>query len=621
MATTWEQFIRLILNGEDVDASVTNRPTTQLSNRTQYLYDRLVATAVGEALYVHDVPVEDDALVGDAMYYDDVDAKYKRALAAVELDTAFGWYKISKSSYAIGTLVEKLSTGLGSICTSGTLRGFDLTSAIQPGAPTVAGAYYLSMQLPGKITNQKPPVAIYMLYNRGDEIVHVLPTPKDMLEDHIHHRNQLVAAPAGDANCITYGDGEVHEIIDPDSSLQGWLPADHASFNGLAPAGAHFGYNLAQDEALLKVWPPQPLDSGYLEVNRGNGYQGLRLNGTCPDAIINAQGIWWMTNCYGTAPWAPEYQCNSSSSASSDSSESCDADCQTPLEYLPGGLDTTQMWIAFWFAKMVFKTDAAVVTSLQPDGDNSPITILDCDGDVANTGRLFAGLDLSKLTTELAAGYNVVKGFEANKMLYGPGVIGVKAGTGAEIVGVGTENTDWALVDGLYRGDLEIGLEDNLNDPRDYAPNLVSMDNVREEYDNISEFFYLHFPVSRASSIRYRVEVPRAGMPIVAIRAYLWFWFVGRSAGAIPKLTASYRRYPLAVAAPAVLPSSDTDITAGGWTPGITLAGGDYAYAATSWFNVAVGDTIFYTIGWGGLLGPSDGFGIMRAGVRVEITP
>ena len=408
MATTWEQLIRLIINGESVDASVTNRPTSQLSARTQYLYDRLVATAIGEALYVHDVPVEPAAVVGDAMYYDDVNSEYKRALAAVELDTQFGWYAPTKSSYAIGILTEKQDTGLGSICTAGTLRDFDLTNSIQPGDPTDAGAYFLSMQVPGKITIQKPPVGIYILYNRGDDTIHVMPAPKDMLEDHIHHRHQLVAAPAGEANCISYGDGEVHQVLLPDASQMGWLPADHPNFNGLAPEGAHFGYNLAQDEDLLKVWPPQPLDSGYVEVNRGNGYQGLRLTGTCPDVVIDAQGIWWMTNCYGAAPWAPEYTCSSSSSA--ESAMSCDAECQTPLEYLPGALDPTEMQLAFWFTKMVFKTDASVVTSLAPDGANSPVTIVDCDGEEANAGQLFAGLDLSKLTVvEPVVGYNVVK--------------------------------------------------------------------------------------------------------------------------------------------------------------------------------------------------------------------
>ena len=399
MASEWEQIIDLIINGENVEASVTNRPTSALARRTQYLFDRLQALASGEALFAHNVPIEEDALIGDTVYYDDVSMSYKRALAAVELDTAFGWYTPTKSSYALGLVYSKSDVNIGSVCTAGMLRNFDLSNSIVEGDETTAGAYYLSMVVPGKITTQKPPVGIYILYNRGDGTCHITPLPKDMLEDHIHHKHELVAAPAGEANCITYGDGDVHQVIDPDSNLPGWLPADDPAFNGLAPAGAKFGYNMAQQESLLRVWPPQPLDSGYIEVNRGDGYLGLDITGVCPDVIIDAQGIWWMKNCYGSAPWAPEYDCNSSSSGSSESSGSCDPECQTPLEFLPGGLDPTKQSLAFWFTKMVYKTDASVVTSLQPEADTSPITITDCDGEVANTGRLFAGLDMSKMET------------------------------------------------------------------------------------------------------------------------------------------------------------------------------------------------------------------------------
>lgn len=618
MATLWEQIVELLINGEAVDAPTTNRPTSAVARRTQYLYDRLQAMAAGEALFIHDVPVEDGAVIGDAVYFDDVDAVYKRALAAVELDTSFGWYAPTKSSYAVGFVYSKADTNIASIVLAGALR--DFTPSFSPGDASTPGAMYLSMSEAGKVTFQKPPVGIYMGYNRGDGTVHILPQPKDMLEDHIHHKHALYAVPAGEANCITYGDGEVHQVINPDPNEPGWLPADHPVFNGLAPEGAHFGYNLAQHDDLQKVWPPQPLDSGYIEVNRGNGFQGLRLRDTCPDVIINAQGIWWMTNCFGTAPWAPGIACSSSSS--SESSTSCDPECQTPLEYRPGNLDLDNLFINLWFTKMVFKTDASVVTSLAPDGDNSPITIVDCDGDPASTGNLFAGLDLSKLEIEEpVVGFNGVKSFGANKVQRGPIITGLKPGTGAAIAGIGDKGVNWDLVDGIYMGDLEVGLADNLNDPQDFAPIVKAVNNVREDFDNVNDFFYFHFPVNRVADIRYRVEIPRVRMPTVDIRAYLWFWFVGRSAGAIPKLTASYRRYPLATGTPASLPTGDTDITPGGWTPGITLAAGQYAYAATDWFDVVVGDTIDYTIGWDGVPGPTDGFGIMRAAVRVEIKP
>jgi hypothetical protein len=50
------------------------------------------------------------------------------------------------------------------------------------------------------------------------------------------------------------------------------------------------------------------------------------------------------------------------------------------------------------------------------------------------------------------------------------------------------------------------------------------------------------------------------------------------------------------------------------------LAGGDYAEAETPFFDVAVADTVFFTLGSDGT-GPTDGFGIMRVGARVELKP
>ena len=50
-------------------------------------------------------------------------------------------------------------------------------------------------------------------------------------------------------------------ITDADDNLAGWLPADHASFNGKAPHGAQFGYNFKQHSSLANSWPPLPMAS------------------------------------------------------------------------------------------------------------------------------------------------------------------------------------------------------------------------------------------------------------------------------------------------------------------------------------------------------------------------
>ena len=625
MPNPWDDLIRFIEDGENVEANVANRSPEALARRTQYLKDILDALSASEALFVRNVAVEADAVPGDAMYYDDTTNTYKRALAAVELDTAFGWYTTAKSSFVVGLLYSKADTQLGTIVSLGMLRDFDWSAGIESGSLTTPGPYYLSTSQPGKMTIMQPPISVYVLYNTGDGRIHITPTPKDVLEDHIHYKFDLFPDPAGDTTCLTYDEwlieGRVHEVVNADSDLPGWLPATDPVFNGLAPEGAKFGYNLALHPELERVWPPMPLESVHVEMN---GRSIELADGRCPMMIADANGLWWLQDCYGAAPWAPDYPgCIpvSSSASSSSSSSGDECECQPPVEYMPGNsLDNSTKTLTLWFSKMVFKTDASVVTSLQPDGENSPITITDCEGEEASTGRLFAGLDLSKLELEEPVdGYNAVKGFGPNKYQRGPIVSGLKPGSGAAIAGIGTEGADWELDEetGLYRGNLLVGLEDNLNDPREGQPSLVAVDNVRQEYDNISQFFYLVFPGGRTSSVRNRLEIPRIDMSADPIHLKLWFWFVGRSAGALPTLEATYRRYPQPTGVD-TLPSSDTDIVAGGWDPGLTFAGGDYAYAETPFFDVEVGDTVFFTIGSDGT-GPSDGFGIMRFGWRTEV--
>jgi hypothetical protein len=269
---------------------------------------------------------------------------------------------------------------------------------------------------------------------------------------------------------------------------------------------------------------------------------------------------------------------------------------------------------------MIYLSDPNVVTELSPASDTSPIIVLDCNGVPAVAGKLRLSLDMSVMDIEEPTdGYKVVKSFSADKIQRGPIVEGLQPGPGAAIVGVGTDGTDWELVDGLYRGKLQVQLEDTTGDPKEYQVSLVALNDVLEDYDNVNQFFYLTFPSGRTSSIRGRIEIPRLGLS-TPLRMRLWMWFVGRSAGAIPTLTATYRRYA-EPAVPTVLPAVETDITVGGWLPGVTLAAGQYAEAQTDFFTVAMGETVDFTLSWTGVGGLANGFGIMRFGSRVEVTP
>jgi hypothetical protein len=620
-STPWEMIVKLINDGEPVRASTPNRPLQTLSNRTQYLYDLIQASMLSEALFLHDVAIESSAVVGDAVYYNATDKEYARAVADVEFDTSAGYWTTAKSAFVVGLVYNKSSSTRGTIATFGTLADFDLSNNIINGSSATPGPYYLSSTTPGKLTQQKPPVSVYVLYNRGDGTAHLNPTPREVLESHIHYRFELLAEPAGDAKCVDREDsGGFNEVLNASNLLPGWLPADDSIFKGMAPNGAKFGYNLNQHLELLRVWPPLPPDGSYIEVN-GNG---IPINDVAdPTVIVDTHGIWWMDDEWGRAPWPPGYECVEESSSSSLSSSSA-APCTRKdpfLEYLAGhgSCSLDEMKIVLWYTRMVFKTDTTLVTSLEPCSAAEPIQVLDCDGQPGTTGRLCLAFDFSKLTEEESAGYNVVKGFDGPKILTGPGVTGVKQGSGILVTGQGAQGTDWALVNGMYRGDMEIALVTEAG-PSEDGIELLALNSIRKEYDDSDEFFYLMYPSGRVSSIRGRVQLPRLNLPS-SMQMRLWMWFVSLGSGAIPGLTATYRRYAIP-AAVAALPNAgdEQNIDGAVWTPGVTFtAGSQYAQAETPLFDAAQGETVDFTIGWDGA-GLTNGFGIMRLGYRVEPT-
>jgi len=157
-----------------------------------------------------------------------------------------------------------------------------------------------------------------VLRSYGDGTVVVNPDVKDFLEDHIHYSVNLVAMPAGD--CDVVSDGSTHAVTTPDPTQQGWLPADHASFGGVAPAGAKFGYNMAAHPELQSLWPPLPMAAVLLEMQRSSTDPMLQqILGRVSSNFVtfDINGIWWMSDCYGQAPWPVD--CGSTSSASSRS--------------------------------------------------------------------------------------------------------------------------------------------------------------------------------------------------------------------------------------------------------------------------------------------------------------
>jgi hypothetical protein len=618
--TPFEELVEFIMSGEAVSAQVAGRPDRALAKRTQHLREILQKIQAGQALELRDVAIEADAVPGNAVYYNDVTKQYERALAAIECDVdQENAFKATDSSFPVGVVFSKSSSTKGNLVTWGTVAGVNLANLID-GDPNVPGQYYLSTKTPGKVTLQKPGISVLVMISRGDGCIHLTPSPRDLLESHVHYRFKLTALPAGDAVCGDQEDPTFrHEVLNPDTAKPGWLPADHASFAGAAPPGALFGYNLSQDPKLQQVFPPIPVESAFVEVNHRTAAMPPCTN---PLIKIDSNGIWWFGDCYGNAPWAPQFPgCIPSSEVSGSSASGAPAACgTTPIEYQigHGGAFDEEKIIVLGYSRMLLKTDRNVVTSLEP-ADGSPITVEGCTDD-AKTGALQLGFDFGQLNTiENEIGFQVFKELTGATIKRGPVVEGVRAGPEMAISGIGTEGTDWAFDSerNLWFGQLLLSFAPaGANELKDIA-SLVAQDNVREELPDGT--FMQSFPQGRRSSLRARVELPDqlpvdgAGESKMEILA----WFVGRAAGDLPELNASYRRIPQALTL-APLPTTDTPVDTGVWDPGITIATpGTYVEALSPAFDVAAGETVFFTLEREGTDAHPGDVSILRLGYRI----
>lgn len=493
--SVWRQQVKLIKDGEAVSAKTANRPLTTLVERTQYLKDRLDAASHGEGLILFSQTVSESVTVGDAVYYDTSNDVFQSAIAAA-VDNDTGALRTADSAYVVGLVIRKLTTTSADILIYGRYAGLTLTD--EDGENVDEGNYYLSAKTAGKLTAARPPVGIFVGTVTAQGIL-INPTPREVLEDHIHHKFELEVDPAGQPLCLS-NDLVTLEYLDADR--EGWLPADHDVFSGTAPEGAKFGYNLWANEQLAALWPPQPTRSAYLELN------GV---GVAPELYrIDAAGLWWMSNCRDQVPWDAAF-CVSSSIAPTN--ESSSSGSQTSL------CVTTSRRMFLWFTRMVGKTDAATVTGLK-SADGSPLTVEGCETPDAQgycQGRLTVDLNMAWTREEGMEGSEVVKDISGNNtLIVGPVVEGVK-GAGL-ISAVGTEE----LSGDFQAGRITLTGLDPTAITRQLDVALVALNGATESLYN-ELIPYVGLVSGRQNSFVGKIRIPQLTMVSPEIVIKLWF--------------------------------------------------------------------------------------------------
>ena len=322
-----ERFIKFIKEGEPVSAGTPNRPLRQLDQNIQYLWDVIDAANLGSTVYAREVLVESTVEVGMPVYWDAAESRFDKAIAKMENDSVTGAIKNSDLAGVWGIVAKKYEANNADILLFGYAE-IDISAATDSTGVVPSGLYYLSGTNAGKLILQSSAVSIPVLRADGTGHVYVNPTFMDFLDSHRHYKFDLTMLPAGDteppfigawtgvnpktgewqpsypmgsisgANVTGYDNPPIHEITNSNSSLSGWLPADDAIFDGKAPAGAKFGYNISVEPGLANLFPPIPIESVDIELLRpseypapGTIFKHINLFSGPPSVVVGANAV------------------------------------------------------------------------------------------------------------------------------------------------------------------------------------------------------------------------------------------------------------------------------------------------------------------------------------------
>lgn len=521
-----ERFIKFIKEGEPVSPGTPNRPLQQLDQNIQYLWELIQAAELGSTVYARSQTIESTVEKGQPVYLNAQTQRFEAGYASTETDDATGYLLISDQAQIWGIVAEKHNATLADILLFGYAQ-IDISAAIaadelNDDGSVPAGTWYLSGASVGFLTKQQPPVSVPVLKTDTAGGVFVNPKFVDFLENHRHYVFDLEMVPAGDVSPPAVGG--THVITGANSNQVGWLPASDPIFDGNAPAGAKFGYNLSQNPDLKNIYPPIPLQSASITMQRPSVWDsamerkwyGQQLVEDL--VVIDRNGIWWMSDCYDEVPWPTDLD---TASSLSESYGDCD----------PGGKEYA---MKLYYTRVNFATDNTIVRSLRSLDDRLVITCAGKDTP-ASTGDLEIDLDLTLMIGDQdIPGYIVFKSFDAenNKFQLGPVAEGIYA-TSANVLLTSPFQTEDDDGNTVHHGPVGVGVINQAT--QELFSQLVRLDGVTEESFPV---LYLGMPNDNATSFVVKFEVP-ADAP-----ANSQFQFrpriIGRAAGTLPQLTLSY---------------------------------------------------------------------------------
>ena len=283
----------LLQDGQPVDAGLTQDTLQAVLGQLSKLLTKYNLAAQGQSVVAYCLPVSPDTRIGQPVYYNAVGGRWEPAWRSLSYgDGEQQQYVHAECSKVWGLVCSKSSSTIADIFLAGTL---DLNlSACIDGTILPGQTYFLSPLERGKlITDSRTWESVRVLHVNGPGNARgtwsvTLDVAYHTFQSHQHFQFDLQTGVAGELELS----GGVYAFTTIDPTIEGWLPADHVSL-GTAPTGAEYGYNIPVSR-LSGLWPPEPLESAYLQRNNSE-LTGFGLPADL--CVVDAEGIWWMDNC------------------------------------------------------------------------------------------------------------------------------------------------------------------------------------------------------------------------------------------------------------------------------------------------------------------------------------
>jgi hypothetical protein len=478
---------RPVSDGEQINAEITNRlPKTNAVNAA-YLHSLLKQGYNQAGEYLWGMPIADDVIIGDFVYYETVTKRFEKALAAY-VSTAGVTDEADAS--AVWGVVTNIKNNLADICIDG-LCTFKPTSGVYADQPA-PGIRFLSGRRRGEpeIEEQFPFRCLGCLVGvkqTGEVQFFVRPYLVNDPRIHQHRAYELAPALAG-----AWSPEQPEQISPIDLTAPGWLPASHSIFEGKAPEGAVYGYNPNFLQGC--GFPLRQVSHAGLRWQRGAALADDPWQAFVPPEFyrIDDTTIWWFSSGY--RPW------------------------DTATQYADGVAEEIddQYRFRIWLdvVKIGYGLNEMFVSSLRARTGSGLIIRQYPSGGAATTGDLLLDYELQfeEQPQPEAAGY-AVREIKGHNVFLTPNVAGLRL----DSTGLRVLHSDYNS-NGYHFGNIVIG------DPTGYAGRelpfeAIHLNAVEEAVER--EAIGLAFPEDRTSSFLARIAVPTdTALPNMALSLF-----------------------------------------------------------------------------------------------------